>query len=52
MLLLGLTRPIRSPVGACATAIESLDIGVADIICGKVKMYLVRGTDDFSEELS
>ncbi|KAM0794192.1 hypothetical protein BDR22DRAFT_901014 [Usnea florida] len=52
MLLLGSTGPIRSPVGACATAIESLDIGVADITCGKVKMCLVGGTDDFSEELS
>ena len=52
MLLLGSTGPIKSPVGACATAIEVLDIGVADIISGKVKMYLVGGTDDFNEELS
>lgn len=52
MLLLGSTGPIKSPVGACATAIESLDIGVADIIGGKVKMCLVGGTDDFNEELS
>ncbi len=52
MLLLGSTGPIKSPVGACATAIESLDIGVADIISGKVKLCLVGGTDDFNEELS
>ena len=52
MLLLGSTGPIKSPVGACATAIESLDIGAADIVNGKVKMSLVGGTDDFNEELS
>ncbi len=52
MLLLGSTGPIKSPVGACATAIEALDIGAADIISGKVKMCLVGGTDDFNEELS
>ncbi|KAL6717768.1 beta subunit of fatty acid synthetase [Lecanora helva] len=52
MLLLGSTGPIKSPVGACATAIEALDIGAADIIIGKVKMCLVGGTDDFNEESS
>ncbi len=52
MLLLGSTGPIKSPVGACATAIEALDIGAADIVSGKVKMCLVGGTDDFNEELS
>ena len=52
MLLLGSSGPIKSPVGACATAIEALDIGAADVISGKVKMCLVGGTDDFNEEMS
>jgi len=52
MLLLGSTGPIKSPVGACATALESLDNGFELIVSGKAKMCLVGGADDFSEEMS
>ena len=52
MLVLGSTGPIKSPVGACATSIESLDIGCETIITGKADMCFVGGTDDFNEELS
>ena len=52
MLLFGSAGPIKSPVGACATAIEALDIGCSDIITGKAKMCLIGGTDDFNEENS
>ena len=52
MLLLSSTGPIKSPVGACATAIESLDIGCEAIQTGKSKMALVGGCDDLQEEMS
>ncbi|XPS80623.1 Fatty-acyl-CoA synthase system [Ascochyta lentis] len=47
MLLLGGAGPIKTPVGACATGIESIDIGLESIACGKVKMCLVGGYDNF-----
>ena len=50
MLLLSSTGPIKTPVGACATAVESLDIGVETIIEGKAKVCFVGGFDDFQEE--
>lgn len=50
MLLLGATGPIKTPVGACATGVESLDSGVESIKLGKVKMCLVGGYDDLQEE--
>ncbi|KEF62585.1 uncharacterized protein A1O9_00558 [Exophiala aquamarina CBS 119918] len=52
MLILSSTGPIKSPVGACATAIESLDIGCEAIQGGKCKVALVGGCDDFQEEMS
>ncbi|THC93898.1 hypothetical protein EYZ11_006616 [Aspergillus tanneri] len=52
MLLLGSSGPIKSPVGTCATAVESLDAGCESILLGKVKMAVVGGTDDFQEEMS
>ncbi|KIW43558.1 holo-[acyl-carrier-protein] synthase [Exophiala oligosperma] len=52
MLILSSTGPIKSPVGACATAIESLDIGCEAIQGGKCKVAIVGGCDDFQEEMS
>jgi fatty acid synthase subunit alpha len=50
MLLLSSTGPIKSPVGACATSIESIDIGYDTIVEGKARVCLVGGFDDFQEE--
>ncbi|KZF20965.1 3-oxoacyl-synthase [Xylona heveae TC161] len=52
MLLLGATGPIRSPVGTCATGVESLDSGCEAIRSGNAKIAIVGGSDDFQEELS
>ena len=52
MLLLGSTGPIKTPVGACATGVESIDIGYDSILSGKTKMCLVGGTDNFQEDES
>uniref|UniRef100_A0A0D6QVB5 beta-ketoacyl-[acyl-carrier-protein] synthase I n=1 Tax=Araucaria cunninghamii TaxID=56994 RepID=A0A0D6QVB5_ARACU len=50
MLLLSSTGPIKTPVGACATAVESIDIGYETIVEGKARVVLVGGFDDFQEE--
>ena len=50
MLLLSSTGPIKTPVGACATAVESVDIGYETIIEGKARVCFVGGFDDFQEE--
>lgn len=50
MLLLSLSGPIKTPVGACATAVESVDVGVETIHSGKAKVCIVGGYDDFQEE--
>lgn len=50
MLLLSSTGPIRTPVGACATSIESLDTGYETIMSGKSKMCIVGGVDDLAED--
>ena len=50
MLLLSSSGPIKTPVGACATAVESLDIGFETIVSGKAKVCIVGGYDDFQEE--
>ena len=52
MLLLGSTGPIKTPVGACATGVESIDSGFESIMSGKTKLCLVGGYDDFQEEES
>ncbi|GAB1195423.1 hypothetical protein APSETT444_004682 [Aspergillus pseudonomiae] len=52
MLLLGCTGPIKTPVGACATGVESIDSGYESIMAGKTKMCLVGGYDDLQEEAS
>ncbi|KAL4749847.1 3-oxoacyl-synthase [Aspergillus terricola var. indicus] len=52
MLLLSATGPLKTPVGACATAIESLDIGCEAIENGRCKVAVVGGCDDYGEELA
>ncbi|CAL9728619.1 fatty acid synthase subunit alpha [Monosporozyma unispora] len=50
MLLISSSGPIKTPVGACATAVESVDIGAETILSGKAKICIVGGYDDFQEE--
>jgi fatty acid synthase subunit alpha, fungi type len=50
MLLLGSSGPIRTPVGACATSLESVDTGYDLIMTGKAKAVLVGGTDGYEKE--
>jgi fatty acid synthase subunit alpha len=50
MLLLSSTGPIKTPVGACATSVESVDIGYDTIVEGKARICFVGGFDDFQEE--
>ncbi|CAI6340179.1 unnamed protein product [Periconia digitata] len=50
MLLMSSTGPIKTPVGACATAVESIDIGYDTIMEGKARVCFVGGFDDFQEE--
>ncbi|KAI9376435.1 hypothetical protein BJX61DRAFT_538812 [Aspergillus egyptiacus] len=52
MLLLSAAGPLKTPVGACATALESLDIGCEAIQGGKCKVAIVGGCDDYGEELA
>lgn len=50
MLLISSSGPIKTPVGACATAVESVDIGYETIMEGKARVCFVGGFDDFNEE--
>ena len=50
LLLLSSSGPIKTPVGACATAVESVEIGVETIMSGKAKVVIAGGYDDFTEE--
>lgn len=50
MLLLSSSGPIKTPVGACATAAESVDIAVETIMSGKARIVICGGFDDFQEE--
>lgn len=52
MLLLSATGPIRTPVGACATSVESLESGYECILSGRAKLVLVGGCDDICDEIS
>ncbi|KAE8145031.1 hypothetical protein BDV25DRAFT_134146 [Aspergillus avenaceus] len=52
MLLLSSTGPIRTPIGACATALECVDSGCEAIRSGRYKVALVGGSDEFAEEIS
>lgn len=50
LLLLGSSGPIKTPVGACGTAVQSVDIGAETILSGKAKIVIVGGYDDLQEE--
>lgn len=52
MLLLGSSGPIRTPVGACATSLESIDTGYDLIVTGKAKAVLVGGTDALERDIA
>ncbi|KAF5973701.1 fatty acid synthase subunit alpha [Fusarium coicis] len=52
MLLLLSSGPIRTPIRACATAVESLELGYELITAGKAKFALVGGHDDMTEEVA
>jgi fatty acid synthase subunit alpha len=52
MLLLSSNGPIKTPVGACATALEALDTGYELIVGGKANMCLVGGFDDLQDDMS
>jgi fatty acid synthase subunit alpha, fungi type len=50
MLLLSASGPIVTPVGACATAAESLAVAFDTLRAGKAQVMLAGGFDDFGEE--
>ncbi|RPD59601.1 fatty acid synthase [Lentinus tigrinus ALCF2SS1-6] len=50
LLLLSSSGPIKIPVGACATALQSVEIACDTLLSGKAKVMLAGGFDDFSEE--
>ncbi|KIO16925.1 hypothetical protein M407DRAFT_12583 [Tulasnella calospora MUT 4182] len=50
LLLLSSSGPIKIPVGACATALQSVEIACDTILSGKAKVMIAGGFDDFSEE--
>ncbi|KAI1475651.1 putative 3-oxoacyl-synthase [Daldinia eschscholtzii] len=52
MLLMGSAGPTRTPVGACATALESLNQGYDLITSGAAKVCLVGGFDDMTQDTS
>jgi fatty acid synthase subunit alpha len=52
MLLLSSCGPNITPVGACATALESLDVGVEVISSGKAKAVFVGGYDYLAKDVA
>jgi fatty acid synthase subunit alpha, fungi type len=52
MLLLSAAGANKTPVGACATALESLDTAYDLIQAGKAKVCLVGGFDDMLKDIS
>ncbi|CBF87238.1 hypothetical protein AN9245.2 [Aspergillus nidulans FGSC A4] len=52
MLLLSAAGPLRTPVGACATAIESLELGYETNATGKAQFCLVGSCDVLIPETS
>lgn len=50
MLLMSSAGPNRTPVGACATAVESLDVGYDTIVSGKARVCLVGACDVLAED--
>lgn len=50
LLLMSSSGPVKIPVGACATALQSVEIACDTILSGKAKVMIAGGFDDFSEE--
>jgi phosphopantetheine--protein transferase-like protein len=50
MLLLSASGPITAPVGACATAAQSLDLAVELLRSKRAKLVISGAHDDFREE--
>ncbi|GLB40343.1 putative protein with domain of unknown function (DUF1729) [Lyophyllum shimeji] len=50
LLLMSSSGPVKIPVGACATALQSLEIACDTISSGKAKVMIAGGFDDISEE--
>lgn len=52
MLLLSTSGPIKTPVGACATALESVNVGYDTIVGGQARICFVGGSDVYQEEVA
>ncbi|KDN47731.1 thiolase-like protein [Tilletiaria anomala UBC 951] len=50
LLLLSSSGPVKIPVGACATGLQSIEIASETILAGKAKVMIAGGFDDLSEE--
>ncbi|KAF9490473.1 fatty acid synthetase alpha subunit [Pleurotus eryngii] len=50
LLLMSSSGPVKIPVGACATALQSLEIACDTILSGKARVMLAGGFEDLSEE--
>ncbi|SPO24499.1 related to fatty acid synthase, beta and alpha chains [Ustilago trichophora] len=50
LLVMSSAGPIKTVVGACATALQSIDVAVETILSGKAELMLAGGFDDLSEE--
>lgn len=50
LLLLSSSGPIKIPVGACATALQSIEIACDTLLSGKAKVMLAGGYNDLTEE--
>ncbi|KAI9439787.1 fatty acid synthase [Lactarius indigo] len=50
LLLMSSSGPVKIPVGACATALQSMEIATDTILSGKAKVMIAGGFDDLCEE--
>ncbi|KAI0264369.1 fatty acid synthase [Gloeopeniophorella convolvens] len=50
LLLMSSSGPVKIPVGACATALQSMEIASDTILSGKAKIMIAGGYDDVCEE--
>ncbi|KAJ2742157.1 fatty acid synthase alpha subunit Lsd1 [Coemansia sp. BCRC 34301] len=50
MLLMSSAGPVKPVVGACATAVLSIDAAVETIQSGKARVMIAGGVEDFTEE--
>ncbi|KAF5321441.1 hypothetical protein D9619_000085 [Psilocybe cf. subviscida] len=50
LLIMSSSGPVKTPAGACVTALQSLEIAADTILSGKAKVMAAGGFDDISEE--